>query len=114
MPRMDETVASICAAMQEAGTIAGYAYDHFRQSDAVEPPFAVYRRIAAPNFSGDGIVYHHGQRVDLEIYAETPEEMAQIMAEAETLLDAAGIFYTLAADTAYIESEDFYESLYEM
>ena len=29
-------------------------------------------------------------------------------------LDAAEIFYQLTADTAYIESEDFYESLYEL
>ena len=52
--------------------------------------------------------------MDLELYASDPDEMAAIMAAFEEKLDAAEIFYQLTADTAYIESEDFYESLYEL
>ena len=37
-----------------------------------------------------------------------------IMAKAEAAMDAAELFYNIAADTAYIESEDFYETLYEI
>ena len=94
--------------------IAGYAYDHFRKKDAVDPPFAVYRRVAKENFSADGTVYHHGEGVDLELYAESPDEMAELMEETERLLDSEEIYYRLTADTAYLDDEDFYESLYEI
>lgn len=109
----DELIKGICAALLEDGDIEGYEYDHFNQGETVDPPFAVYRRVAPENFSADGIVYHRGENVDLELYASTPDEMKDLMDAAEALLDAAGLFYRIAADTAYIESEDFYETLYE-
>lgn len=114
MRRKDEIVKSVCQALLDQKLIEGFEYDHFRQSAAVPPPFAVYRRVAEPNFSADGVVYHHGSGVDLELYASTPDEMAGLMEQVEELLDAEEIFYNLAADTVYIESEDFYESLYEL
>lgn len=112
--RKDEIIRGVCEALLDRGAIEGFEYDHFKQSDAVAPPFAVYRRVAEPNFSADGIVYHHGSGVDLELYADTPDEMAGLMAQVEELLDAQEIFYNLTADTVYIETEDFYESLYEV
>lgn len=114
MRRKDEIVRGVCEALVNAGAIEGFEYDHFKQSDAVPPPFAVYRRVAQPNFSADGVVYHHGDGVDLELYAETPDAMASLMAQVEELLDKEEIFYNLSADTVYIETEDFYESLYEI
>lgn len=114
MRRKDEIIKEVCEALLARGKIEGFEYDHFRQSDAVAPPFVVYRRVAQPNFSADGVVYHHGDGVDLELYAETPDRMASLMAQVEELLDAEEIFYNLAADTVYIETEDFYESLYEI
>ena len=112
--RKDEKIEAVCEALKEDGAIDDFRYDHFIESEAIPPPFAVYRRVAQPNFSADGVVYHHGDGVDLELYASTPEEMADLMAEVETLLDAEELFYNLTADTVYIESEDFYESLYEI
>ena len=44
----------------------------------------------------------------------TPDEMALLMKRVEELMDASEIFYSLAADTVYIEQEDFYETLYEL
>lgn len=114
MRRKDEIIKGVCEELLTRGEIEGFEYDHFRQSDAVAPPFVVYRRVAQPNFSADGVVYHHGDGVDLELYAETPDRMASLMAQVEELLDAEEIFYNLAADTVYIETEDFYESLYEI
>ena len=108
MRRKDEIIKGVCEELLIRGEIEGFEYDHFRQSDAVAPPFVVYRRVAQPNFSADGVVYHHGDGVDLELYAETPDRMASLMAQAEE------IFYNLTADTVYIETEDFYESLYEI
>ena len=40
--------------------------------------------------------------------------MMELMEKVEALLDENEIFYTLAADTVYIESENFYETLYEV
>lgn len=112
--RKDHKIKAVCEALKASGAIDDFRYDHFKESEAIPPPFAVYRRVAQPNFSADGVVYHHGDSVDLELYASTDEEMADLMAQAEELLDAEEIFYNLTADTVYIESEDFYESLYEI
>lgn len=110
----DEDIKAICEALLEDDLIEGYAYDHFRQSEVVDPPFVVYRRVAPTNFSADGIVYHRGENVDLELYAETPDDMADLMDKVEELLTSSGIYYECTADTVYIESEDFYETLYEV
>lgn len=91
-----------------------YRYDHFRQAEAVAPPFAVYRRVARTPFGADGLAYYDEPGCDLEVYAETPEDMEALMAKIEALLDEKEIYYKKTADTAYIESEDFYESLYEL
>lgn len=113
MQRKDEQVEKILAALKASDGI-DYEYDHFTESDAVPPPFILYRRVAAGNFSADGVVYHHGQNVDIELYAATPDEMAELMSKIEAALDQAEIYYNLTADTVYITSEDFYESLYEI
>ena len=110
----DEIIKGICEELVKDDLIVGFRYDHFEQSDAVEPPFAVYRRVAPDNFSADGIVYHRGDNVDFEIYASDPDEMINIMAAAEEAMTDAGLYFAIAADTAYIESEDFYETLYEL
>ena len=52
--------------------------------------------------------------MDLEIYSNDPDEMAEVMEAIEALLDKEELFYQLTADTAYIESERFYETLYEL
>lgn len=112
--RKDEQIKAICEALKENGDINDWAYDHFTEASAVDLPFAVYRRVAPPSFSADGVVYHLGENVDLEIYAATPDDMIAIMAKAEAALDGAELYYNIGADTAYIESEDFYETLYEI
>lgn len=112
--RKDEQIKAICEALKASGAVTDFAYDHFRDPAAVALPAAVYRRVAPQNFSADGVVYHHGENVDFELYASTPDEMAALMAQVEALMDGAELFYNLAADTVYINSEDFYESLYEL
>lgn len=113
MRKKDEIIKSILTNLVSAEKIEGYAYDHFRQSEAVPTPFAVYRRVAPDNVPADDVVYHRGDNVDLEIYADTPEDMAELMDAVEEMLTEAGLYFRIAADTAYIESEDFYETLYE-
>lgn len=114
MQRKDELIKGICEDLVKAEKIIDYRYDHFEEDKAVAAPFAVYRRVAPQNFSADGVVYHRGDNVDFELYASDPEEMAEIMAAAEAAMDEAELFYQITADTVYIESEDFYETLYEL
>lgn len=109
-----DVIKCVCADLLDHQQIEGYTYDHFRQSEAVDPPFAVYRHAQADNFSADGKVYYRGENVDLELYAETPEDMAALMEAAESYLDGYEIYWECTADTVYIESEDFYETLYEV
>lgn len=113
MRRKDEIIKELCEELKATAGIP-FEYDHFTESDAVAPPFVLYRRVAAANFSADGVVYSKGQAVDLELYAATPDEMAELMEKVEDLLDKAEIFYNKTADTVYITTEDFYESLYEI
>lgn len=112
--RKDKAVKRICREMEAEGLLTGSAYDHFKQSETVPTPFAVYRRVAGDNFSADGIVYNRGEMVDFEIYADTPDEMEKLMEAAEKKLTEAEIFFRIGADTVYIESENFYETLYEI
>lgn len=113
MRNKDEIVRDVCEKLS-AQTGAPFEYDHFTEGEAINPPFVLYRRVAAPNFSADGVVYAKGGGVDLELYAATPEKMAELMEIAEQLLDEEEIFYNKTADTVYITSEDFYETLYEI
>ena len=113
MHRKDEQIKAICEAIKQSDGI-DYRYDHFRQKEAVTPPFLIYRRVAGLPFSADNKTYYHDRGVDLELYAPTPEKMAELMEKVEALLDENEIFYTLAADTVYIDTETFYETLYEV
>lgn len=111
--RKDKLIKGILEIIKTKSGI-DFRYDHFRQSEAVPPPFIVYRRVAPDTFSADGITFNKGQNVDIELYAEDEDQMAEIMEQIEELLDQNGIYYRLAADTVYIQSEDFYETLYEV
>ena len=113
MRKVDEVIKGILEAFKASEGVP-FEYDHFTESDAVPPPFILYRRVAATNTSADGVVYHKGQAVDLELYAATPDDMAELMSKIEPLLDEAEIFYNKTADTVYITTEDFYETLYEI
>lgn len=107
-------IKPICETLKAQGAIEDFAYDHFKQPEAVALPYAIYRRVAQPNFSADGVVYSKGGGVDFELYSSTPDEMADLMDQVEALLDADEIFYNMTADTVYIESEDYYVTLYEI
>ena len=90
MPRKDSLIKPICETLKAQGAIEDFAYDHFKQPEAVALPYAIYRRVAQPNFSADGVVYSKGGGVDFELYSSTPDEMADLMDQVEALLDAAG------------------------
>ncbi|MBQ6318199.1 MAG: hypothetical protein IJI23_00215 [Lachnospiraceae bacterium] len=109
----EEQIKAICEEIKQSYGV-DYRYDHFREKEAVPPPFLIYRRQPAPSFSADNKTYFKDGGVDLELYASTPDEMDDLKEKVEQLLNEYEIYYNLTADTTYIESEEFYESLYEM
>ena len=68
-----------------------YAYDHFAEGEAPDPPFLCYLLPGSDNFSADGKVYHRISEVRLELYTDFKDLSAE--QQVETALDAAGIFY---------------------
>lgn len=85
-----------------------YAYDHFAEGEAPEPPFLCYLLPGSNNFSADGKVYCRISEVRLELYTDWKDPA--IERKVENALDAAGIFYNRTE--TWIDSEKLYEVLY--
>ena len=85
-----------------------YAYDHFAEGEAPDPPFLCYLLPGSDNFSADGKVYHKISEVRLELYTDFKDLSSE--QQVETALDAAGIFYNKTG--TWIDSEKLYEVLY--
>ena len=62
------THAEVKAMVEEMGL--PYAYDHFAEGESPDPPFICFLYPKAANFSADGIVYHHFNRLDIEVYTD--------------------------------------------
>ena len=85
-----------------------FAYDHFAEGEAPEPPFVCYLLPGSRNFAADGQVYHKINEVRVEIYTDRKD--LGLEARVEDVLDAHGIFYNKSE--VWIESERLYEVLY--
>lgn len=85
-----------------------FAYDHFAEGEAVEPPFLCYLLPASNNFSADGKVYFKANEVHIELYTDTKD--LSVEQQVEAVLDEHGIFYEKSE--VWIESEKLYEVLY--
>lgn len=85
-----------------------YAYDHFAEGEAPDPPFLCYLLPGSDNFSADGTVYRKFTEVRLELYTDLKDSTAE--QNVEGVLDAAGIFYNKSE--TWIDSEKLYEVLY--
>ena len=85
-----------------------YAYDHFAEGEAPDPPFLCYLLPGSGNFSADGRVYCKISRVRLELYTDLKDLSAE--QRVEEALDAAAVFYNKTE--TWIESEKLYEVLY--
>ena len=68
-----------------------YAYDHFAEGEAPDPPFLCYLLPGSDNFSADGKVYHRISEVRLELYTDFKDLSSE--QQVETALDAAGVFF---------------------
>ena len=83
--------------MEETGL--PFAYDHFEEGEAAEPPFVCYLLPQSNHFSTE---------VHIELYTDCKDLSAEQKVEA--VLDKQGIFYEKSE--VWIESEKLYEVLY--
>ena len=85
-----------------------FAYDHFAESEAPDPPFICYLLPGSDNFAADGRVYFRITEVHIELYTDKKNLSCEQAVEA--VLDAHDIFYNKTE--VWIESEKLYEVLY--
>lgn len=85
-----------------------YAYDHFVEGEASEPPFLCYLLPGSDHFAADGRVYFKIHEVRIELYTDFKDLKTE--QKVEEVLDAYGIFYSKTE--TWIESEKLYEVLY--
>ena len=85
-----------------------FAYDHFAEGEAPEPPFVVYLLPGSKNFSADGKVYYQISEVHIELYTDKKEPTRE--QSVESVLDAHEIFWQKSE--VWIASERLYEVLY--
>lgn len=74
--------------MEETGL--PFAYDHFEEGEAAEPPFVCYLLPQSNHFSADGKVYLKITEVHIELYTDCKDLSAEQKVEA--VLDEHGIF----------------------
>lgn len=85
-----------------------FAYDHFAEGEAVDPPFICYLSPEADNFSADGKAYFKVNQYHLEVY--TDKKDIDLERRIEAVLDKHEIFYDRTE--VWIEQEHLYEVLY--
>nr|DAJ09914.1 MAG TPA: tail completion protein [Caudoviricetes sp.] len=85
-----------------------FAYDHFAEGEAVDPPFICYLLPESDNFAADGKVYFKANEVHIELYTDTKD--LSVEQQMEAVLDEHGIYYDRSE--VWIESEKLYEVLY--
>lgn len=59
-----------------------YAYDHFAEGESPDPPFICFLYPRAENFGADNLVYHHFNRLDIEVYNKWYDAVYEPQAEA--------------------------------
>lgn len=85
-----------------------FAYDHFAEGEAIEPPFICYLTSGSDNFSADGGVYFKFNEVHIELYSDTKQP--ELEKQVEDILDKHNVFYNKTE--TYIDTEKLYEVLY--
>lgn len=85
-----------------------FAYDHFAEGEAVDPPFICYLLPDSDNFAADGRVYFKANEVHIELYTDTKD--LSVEQQVEAVLDEHGIYYDRSE--VWIGSEKLYEVLY--
>ena len=87
-----------------------YAYDHFAEGEAPEPPFICFLFPGSDNFSADNVVYAAFEELHIELY--TDEKDPELEEQVEDLLAEYELYWQKTE--VWIESEKLYEVLYRM
>ena len=85
-----------------------FAYSHFAEGEAPEPPFICYLIPSSDNFAADGMAYQKKDNVHIELYTDRKDPAAEEKVTAA--LDAHGIFYDQTE--TWIGSERLYETVF--
>lgn len=89
------------------------AYSHFKSSPnrpIPDPPYITYLVTYSPNFKADNKTYHKIDSVDIELYTDKKDLLAESI--VESVLDDNDIPYD--SDEDYIESEELFRKTYEV
>lgn len=97
------------AAMMEEMELP-FAYHHFAEGECPQPPFLVFLSTRERTFSADNEMYFSSKQLDIELY--TDRKQPEIERQVEAVLRRHHIFYQKSEQ--WIDSEQFYEVLYEM
>ena len=87
-----------------------YAYDHFIEGEAPEPPYLVFLYPRSNNFAADGRVYFKVNALNIELYSDNKD--IELEENVEAVLDKHGLYYSKSE--VWIETENLYEVLYQM
>lgn len=87
-----------------------FAYHHFSEGEAPEPPFLLFLSPGEDAFSADNVAYHNFKQLDLELY--TDRKSPEVEEQIEDIFSQHEIYFTKTE--TWIESEKLYEVLYEM
>ena len=87
-----------------------FAYDHFAEGEAPNPPFLVFLFPRSDNFVADGEVYQKINELHFELY--TDAKQPDVEEQVEAVLDSYGIVYDKTE--VWIADERLYEVLYSM
>lgn len=99
-------IEKLVAMLKEIGV--PFAYDHFAEGEAPDPPFICYLIPGSDNFAADGQVYYKINEVHIELYSDSKD--LALEKRVEDVFDKNEIFYNKSE--VWIESEKLYEILY--
>ena len=86
-----------------------FAYDHFAEGEALEPPFICFLFPGTSNVFADNVVWQKINDLNIELYTNKKEPALE--AELEDVLTAHEFPYEKSE--VWIESENMYEVLYQ-
>ena len=106
------THEEVMAMMAEIKTLTGtpYAYDHFAEGEAPDPPFICFLFPQSENFAADDTVYFPLRELDIELYTDVKDP--DLEDAIESVLEEQEIVWEKSE--VWIDSERLYEVLYEM
>ena len=64
-------IEKLVAMLNEIGV--PFAYDHFAEGEAPDPPFICYLLPGSDNFAADGQVYYKINEVHIELYSDSKD-----------------------------------------